>query len=313
MQYPVSKLKGLVGFAQAGKVTGGWDGQVTEITTLSDLTKYAADTSPRVLVISKNIVTKTLTKVSVGANKTFVGSFGERTLENIHLRATASTKNIILQNIVFKHDKAINANDDIQVYWNQGKGFWIDHCSFVGHQWGPEDGSVDKLLYIGDSADYATISNCYFGNHKYGVILGHPEDDNSKVYEGLPHLTICHNHYENMDVRAPGLMRYGYYHVYNNFINKFHLGFTLGTGAKIVSEYNLFGEGSQNKGMLDDKGNGTFTDTGSVPTITGQKSPKSTWNPNSNYTYSLTKKDSEIRAFVTANAGARSSGLVFGS
>ena len=312
MQYPVSKLKGLVGFAQAGKVTGGWDGKVIEISTLNDLEQYADDTIPRVLVIRKNISAGKLTKVRVGANKTFVGSFGERTLENIHLRATDSTKNIILQNIVFKHDKAIKANDDIQVYWNKGHGFWIDHCSFVGHQWGTEDGSLDKLLYIGDSADYATISNCYFGNHKYGVILGHP-DDKTTVYDGKPHLTICHNHYENMNVRAPGLMRYGYYHVYNNFIDRFNLGFTLADRAKIVSEYNVFGEGRQNKGMLDDKGNGTFTDTGSFPAITSQKSPKSTWSPNSNYSYSLTKNEALIRTFVTANAGARSSGLVFGN
>jgi pectin lyase len=248
----------------------------------------------------------------MGANKTLIGSFQNRTLENIHLRATAQSQNIILQNIVFKHSANIKQNDDIQVYLNYGSQYWIDHCSFVGHSWSTSDGSADKLLYIGEKADYATISNCFFGNHKYGFIFGHPADDNDKAFNGYPRLTLCHNRFDNLEVRAPGLMRYGYFHVYNNYINNFHLGFTLAQNANILSESNYFGEGSQNKGMLDDKGTGTFTDTNSVPPITNQKSPKAQWTALSNYGYTL-KTAAQAKEFAQKNAGAQAGVLVFGS
>lgn len=159
MSYPQTKLSGLTGFAKAANVTGGWSGSVVSINTLDELKNNIADNTPRVLVINSNISTPTLTKVSLGANKTLVGSFQNRTLNNIHLRATATSQNIILQNLVFQHSQNIKDNDDIQVYLNYGNKYWIDHCSFVGHNWTPDDGSLDKLMYIGDKADYATISN----------------------------------------------------------------------------------------------------------------------------------------------------------
>lgn len=311
MSYPQTKLTGLTGFAKAASVTGGWSGSVVSITTLDQLKKNIADNTPRVLVIDRNISAPTLTKVPLGANKTLVGSFQNRTLNNIHLRATESSQNIIFQNLVFQHSQSIKDNDDIQLYLNYGSKYWVDHCSFVGHSWSSNDGSLDKLLYIGDKADYATISNCLFSNHKYGLILGHPADDNNTDYNGFPHLTLCHNHFENMEVRAPGLMRYGYFHVYNNYINHFHLGFTLAQNANILSENNYFGAGSENKGMLDDKANGTFNDTGSVPAITNQKSPKTNWTASSNYSYTL-KTAVQAKAFATTNAGAQSASLVFG-
>ncbi|KTB66734.1 UNVERIFIED_ORG: pectin lyase [Pseudomonas fluorescens] len=312
MSYPESKLTGLTGFALAAKVTGGWAGQVVSITTLDQLKANIGDTTPRVLVINSNISAASLTKVNMGANKTLIGSFQNRTLENIHLRATAQSQNIILQNIIFKHSASIKANDDIQVYLNYGSQYWIDHCSFVGHSWSTTDGSEDKLVYIGEKADYATISNCFFGNHKYGLIFGHPADDNKSEFNGYPRLTLCHNRFDNMEVRAPGLMRYGYFHVYNNYVNNFHLGFTLAQNANILSESNYFGEGSQNNGMLDDKGTGTFTDTNSVPAITRQKSPNAKWTARSNYNYTL-KTAAQAKEFTQKNAGAQAVALVFGS
>lgn len=311
MSYPTSKLTGLTGFAKAAKVTGGWSGPVVSINNLEQLKSNIADTTPRVLVLNSNISASSLTKVSMGANKTLVGSFQNRVLKNIHLRATPNSQNIILQNVVFQHSQGINQNDDIQVYLNYGSKYWIDHCSFIGHSWSSDDGSTDKLLYVGDKADYVTISHCSFSNHKYGLILGHPADDNNPAYNGYPHLTICHCHFENMQVRAPGLMRYGYFHVYNNYINQFQLGFTLAQNANILSENNYFGAGSERNGMLDDKGNGTFTDKGSIPAITNQKSPPAQWTASSNYSYTL-KTTTEAKSFATANAGAKPGSLVFG-
>ncbi|ANE76004.1 pectin lyase [Dickeya solani] len=314
MAYPTTGTSGMVGFAKAGSTTGGTGGTVVSITSLSDLKTHVAGTDAKILVINANISASALTKVTLGANKSIIGSYSSNTLTNIHFRSASSSKNIIFQNLTFKHTSTINGNDDIQIYLTSGSKYWLDHLTFPGHDYTLTDGGLDKLIYIGEKADYVTISNCLFKNHEYGLIFGYPQDgsSNGSTYDGYPHLTICHCYFSNIYVRAPGLMRYGYYHAYNNFIDKYQLGFTLAQNAKIVSEYNYFGTTtSSNKGMLDDKGTGTFTDTGSTPSITNQTSSASKWAPSSNYSYTL-KTVSEAKTFTQKYAGVQSSSLTFG-
>ena len=50
----------------------------------------------------------------------------------------------------------------------------------------------------------------------------------------------------------------------DNFIYDFHLGYTPYTGCNIYSEKNYFDAGSHKGAVVDDKGVGGFTDTGSV-------------------------------------------------
>ena len=119
---------------------------------------------------------------------------------------------MIFQNLTFNHSANINANDDIQMYITSGSNYWIDHVTFSGHSYSSSGSDLDKLLYIGDRADYITISNSKFANHKYGIILGHPNDGNSS-YNGVPHVTMSNNYFENLYVRGPGLMRYGFFHI----------------------------------------------------------------------------------------------------
>lgn len=310
MSYPDSKLAGISGFAKAQGVTGGWAGSVVYVETLDQLQKALEDTTPRVVVLNRNIRADSLTKVYLGANKTLVGSYENRTLNNIHFRSTEASGNIIFQNLVLQHSREINQNDDIQLYLSHGNKYWIDHVTWEGHEWADSDHSTDKLLYIGAKADWATVSNCLFKNHRYGLIFGWPADDQTG-YDGFPHLTVCHCHFENVYTRAPGLARYGYFHFYNNYINNFALGFTIATGAKIVSEANYFGAGSEKNGMLDDKGTGTFTDSGSYPALPNKTSPPSKWTPSSNYAY-VAKTAQEAKQFTTEYAGAQSARLVFG-
>jgi len=89
-------------------------------------------------------------------------------------------------------------------------------------------------------------------------------------------------------------------------------GFTLAQNANILSERNCFGEGSQNKGMLDGKGSGMFTDTNSVPPITHQKSPKTQWTATSNDAQTL-KAAAQAKGFTQKNAGAKAAARVFGN
>ncbi|XP_031631966.1 uncharacterized protein LOC116346170 [Contarinia nasturtii] len=283
-QSGTDKLAGMVGFAKAANVTGGWGGEVVQVNTIQDLINYVGESVPRVLMIQRDIRASSLTKVQMGSAKSIVSNNGA-TLYNIYLRATTASSNIVFQNLAFEHSPNNKGNDDIQLYLNYGTGYWIDHCSFVGHKWSPDDGSLDKLLYIGEQASLATISNCFFANHRFGLIFGHPGDDTNVVADGDVRLTMCNNHFESLGNRAPGLFRYGHYHVYNNYIENYGLGFTVATNGDVVSEYNYFGSSTTKNGMLDDKGSGTFYDIGSVPAITNQLSPSVNWNPASIYSY----------------------------
>ncbi|XP_031635191.1 uncharacterized protein LOC116348351 [Contarinia nasturtii] len=283
--------KAMVGFAAVAKTTGGQAGKMIQINNLADLIKYVNDSVPRVLMINKDIKAPKLTKVLMGSDKTIIGSPKNVRLYNIYLSATKKSKNIIFQNLIFEHSPINNGNDDIQLYLNYGKGYWIDHCSFVGHAWSLDDGSNDKLLYIGEKASHATISNCFFGNHKYGPTFGYLEDNLKVQGNADTHVTIYDNHFENVEIGAPGQMRYGHYHVYNNYINNCQVGFKVSKNAVVVSEYNYFSVNTKNNGngMLDDRKDGKFSDTGSVPTI-HQKCPKSNWRASSAYKYKAVER-----------------------
>lgn len=250
-QQPLRSLRltstnGLTGFAGQAKngngaskpsTTGGKNGQVIYINNLNDLKNQLGDLTPKILVIEKNISASSKTVVNIGSNKSLIGSYAQNKLVNIHLKTTSNSANVIFQNLTFEHSANINDNDndDIQLYLTAGTNYWIDHVTFAGHNYDSNGSDLDKLLYVGLSADYVTISNSKFANHKYGLILGYPDDGN-KSYDGLPHITIANNYFENLQVRGPGLMRYGYFHVENNYINICFFPFTVLFFINVCSE-----------------------------------------------------------------------------
>lgn len=292
-------------------ITGGVLGTVVNVSSLSELQRYASGATPYTIVIGRDISASLLTKVNVGKNKTFVGSYGSNTLNNIHFRCISDSGNIIFKNITFSHSSGINANDDIQVYISSGNKFWLDHCTFTGHS-RTMSSDVDKFIYVGLYADYVSVTECEFGIHKYGLILGY-YDDNVRKYAGYPRMTIANNYFHGTATRAPGLMRYGYFHAYNNYVYDFHLGYTPYTGANIYSENNYFDKGSQAGSVLDAKpGKGAFTDSGSVlsSSIRNTGVPTTSWRPSSNYSYS-TKAATEVPAWCKNHTGSQSSTLVY--
>lgn len=282
--YPNINIKNMNGFAKEFNTTGGENGQRVVVTDLPSLIREAGDTQSKIIIINGEISSPTKVRVTLGRNKTIVGAFGGKNiLNNIHLITSDQSANIILENLVFKHSPNIKGNDDIQVYIRSGKQYWIDHCSFVGHEWSDNDGSLDKLIYVGALADGITISNSLFSNHRYGAIFGYPSDEYDEHYNGYPRMTISNNVYRNIEVRSPGLMRYGYYHVYNNLIQQYHLGYTLAQSAKVLSENNVFEMGNE-KGLVDDKKNNTsFTDIGSYPTSIQRFSKPQSWKVSYDY------------------------------
>ncbi len=296
---------------EKASITGGILGEVVYVNNLEDLQKYAKGSTAYMIVINGNISKSTLTKVNVGKNKTFVGKFGSANLDNIHFRCTSDSGNVIFKNITFSHDEEKNENDDIQMYISDGNNFWIDHCSFAGHE-EKTSTDVDKHLYVGLKADFVSVTGCYFGGHKYGLILGYPSEDGEGIYSGYPHMTIANNYFYNNYTRAPGLMRYGYFHCYNNFILGFNLGYTPYTGCNIYSENNYFDKGIYAGRVVDDKGVGAFTDVGSVLSsdISNITTAATNWRPMTNYSYE-TRNSNDAKTWAQKYAGAQNNKIVY--
>lgn len=292
-------------------ITGGVLGAVVNVSSVSELQRYASGATPYTIVIGRDISASSLTKVNVGKNKTFVGSYGSNTLNNIHFRCISDSGNIIFKNITFSHSSGINANDDIQVYISSGNKFWLDHCTFTGHT-RTTSSDVDKFIYVGLYADYVSVTGCEFGIHKYGLILGY-YNDNSRQYAGYPRMTIANNYFHGTATRAPGLMRYGYFHAYNNFVYDFHLGYTVYTGSNVYSENNYFDKGNNSGAVLDVyPGVGAFTDSGSVlsSNVKNVGVPTTSWRPSKNYDYSAINAN-DVPSWCQRNAGSQSSTLVY--
>ncbi|WP_326849711.1 RICIN domain-containing protein [Bacillus haynesii] len=314
---PSDGLEGFAGYAKEtnGKqktgTSGGLLGKVVYVNNLGELKTNIEGSTPRTIVVSSNIGASAKTVLTVGANKTIIGSYEKHKLNNVYFKTKADSGNVIFKNLVIAHDASINENNDIPVYITDSRNYWIDHVTFQGHSYSANGHDLDKLLYVGAKADYVTLSHSTFTDHRYGLILGWPQDDKQyhSIYNGYPRMTISHNRFENLYVRAPGLMRYGYFHAKNNYINNYHLGFTITTLAKIYSEANYFGTGSE-KGILDDYGDGSFKDVGSYPAIKGQKSTETNWRPSSNYSY-RTMKAGNAKTFAERYAGAQRTALYY--
>lgn len=292
-------------------VTGGLFGKTVYVSDFSSLSSYCSGTTPYTIVINGNISMSDLSKIYVGQNKTIIGSFSANTLNNVHFRCTSSSGNVIFKNITFKHDADKNENDDIQMYISDGNNFWVDHCTFTGHSTTTSE-DVDKHMYVGLKADFVSVTGCVFMGHKYGLILGYPSEDGAGTYSGYPRMTICNNYFYNVLTRAPGLMRYGYFHCYNNFIYGFNLGYTPYTGANIYSEKNYFAAGDYKGCVVDDKGVGGFTDTGSVlsSSVSSLSTGSTSFRPSSNYSYA-TRSAADAKTWAQTYAGVQSSSIVY--
>ena len=299
-------------------VVGGVFGQTVTVYSLSDLQKYASGSTPYTIIIGSNISQNSLTKVNVGSNKTFIGSYQAHNLNNIHFRNIKSSGNNIYKNLTFTHSVNINNNDDIQMYISDGNNFWLDHCSWPGHDMNRDSNihhnDTDKFLYVGLKANYVSVTDCFFGGHKYGLILGYPNEDGRNTYSGYPCMTICNNYFKQTLTRAPGLMRYGFFHCYNNYIYDFDLGYTPYTECDIYSEKNCFEKGNHKGCVVNDMDyQGRFTDSGSVLSwsISNLKIAGSTnWRPNSNYGYA-TRNANSAKSWVVSNAGAQNHSLAY--
>ena len=332
-------LQGFAGYSKdmSGRVKacdiGGALGKVVEVQNFDQLKAACTSTDPCTIVITKNISkTGTYTKDSNGRyrfkdaiiymqpNKTVIGSYGANSLYNVYFQTYNETygpgHDIILRNIRISHDKELN-NDNIWEF-AYGTNFWIDHCEFVGHD--KLNGAStklddwDKFLNFKGTTDFITISDNKFGLHEYGVLLGYPADDEAtyKTYNNHPLATLADNYYKDTLTRAPALMRYGYFHSFNNYVDKFSMAYTVHTASKIYAENCYYSNGGN---VICDWNEvtypGSYAESGSVfvsckRTQIEGKAKKCTWRPNANYTYSV-KSAEEAKNYCIKYTGAQSS------
>ncbi|MGN0612397.1 MAG: RICIN domain-containing protein [Porcipelethomonas sp.] len=291
---------------------GGLFGEIVEASTFDELKSYAESDTPYTIVVTADMKVTSLEKDSSGRyycpdgriyvhdNKTIIGSYSAHTLYNVQF-CTSSSKgtgnNLIIKNFDLQHDSESNGNDSIVVYFGSGQNLWVDHCTFTGHSdyntasTGLED--WDKFFACCYDADYCTVSDSSFGLHEYGLILGYPSDDENSYnnYNNFPRMSLVGNYFNETLTRGPGLMRYGYFHSLNNYVNDFSMAYTVHTASKVFAE-NCFYENGGN--VICDWNTvtypGSYAETGSTSvgcsrtTIEGY-AQDCTWRPSSNYSY----------------------------
>ncbi len=317
---------------------GGLFGETVEVTTFADLKKYATSDTPYTIVVTNNISVMELNmngsrymctagRIYVHSNKTIIGSYSANTLFNVQFCTSTNSgtgNNIIIKNFDMQHDAESNNNDSIVCYFGSGQNIWVDHVTFTGHDnygYAPQTGQVDedKFLACCYDADYCTVSDCYFGAHKYGLILGYPSDDANSYnnYNNFPRMSLIANKFDDTNTRGPGLMRYGYFHSLNNYVDTFSMAYTVYTACKIYAENCYYANGGN---VICDWGSpyspGAYSESGSIfvdcgRTVQGADSNSTagacSWRPTSNYSY--VKLDAEsAKNYCNSYSGRQTSG-----
>lgn len=323
------------GNIKAGDI-GGLFGEVVEVGDFATLKKYAESDTPYTIVVNKNISVTNLTldssgnhyycpdgRINVGDNKTIVGSYGNHTLNNVQfLTSNKKGNNVIIKNFEINHDAKSNGNDSIQVYFKSGQNLWVDHVTFTGHSgyntMGEDVPDWDKFLACCYEADYCTVSDSSFGLHEYGLILGYPDDteESYKNHNNYPRMTLISNKFNKTLTRAPGLMRYGYFHSFNNYVYDFSMAYTVHSDCKLFAE-NCYYDGASTKGNVVCDWNevthaGAFADSGSkgvnCKRLGIEGSAKiCTWRPTSNYSYVTVTADN-AKNYCDAYSGCQTAG-----
>lgn len=325
---------------------GGTLGKTVEVSNFDELKAACTSSDPCTIVITKNISkTGTYKKDGNGRyrfsdaiiymqpNKTVVGSYGAHSLYNVYFRTYNKNygpgHNLIFRNIQISHDKELNSENIWEFAY--GYNFWIDHCEFVGHS-GINTASTkmddwDKFLNFkgntdNDNTDFITVSDCKFGLHEYGVLIGYPVDTQEayNTFNGTPHATIANNYYDKCITRAPALMRYGYFHSFNNYVVNFDMGYTIYTACKLYAESNYYNGGTGKGSVVNDtvsssdissKYPGQYTEVGSTLTgskysLSGKTAKACSWRPSSNYSYNA-KSAADAKSYCEKYSGPQSS------
>lgn len=319
---------------KAGAI-GGLLGKTVQVNNARDLINALNSTEPMTVVLTGNIDMRSYTNTRIRDNKTLVGSYSSRTIQDCQLRTNNEngvvgdnpSDNIIIRNINFE---AVNNEDKILVQVWSSRNIWIDHCNF-NSKLNRNVEEVGKFIWINTpyanyrdkkdlyrSPDYITISYSTFKNRFWTVAYGTQNGETSRV-----RTTLMYNVWDQCVRRCPQIGN-GNGHIYNNLFFGNDRGndnstsqIIGGDGSNIVSEKCRF-QSLTGKEIIAGQGSDPYRDNGSYTSKTSSATPqtlnftqkvKSNWNPgNENYGYSLldayNTKGTDTKNFCQAYAGA---------
>ncbi|KAL2267143.1 hypothetical protein VTJ83DRAFT_4420 [Remersonia thermophila] len=218
-----------LGFATLnGGTTGGYGGNVTIVSTLSEFTAVVGErnTQPAIVVVNGTIVGDA--KVRIGSNKTIIGLPGSGFVGiGLYFK---NQRNLILRNIVSSFVEAKNG-DVLGI--DGSTNVWVDHCEFYSSLAADKD-VHDGLVDSTHGADFITISHTYFHDHWKGSLVGH-NDRNAAEDQGKLRITYANNHWKNVNSRGP-LIRFGTGHVYNSMATAINTRMS----AQVLVQNNVF-------------------------------------------------------------------------
>jgi len=247
-----TNLSGLIGFATVpgyGVMTTVGAGNGASIVTVSSYADFVAavgDSMPRIVQVNGRI-TGSGPMVDVGSNKTIIGMGTSATLDGFGLDINGWTPREVeefgtdvcepesmdefprVSNVVVRNLTFVNSPDDsvnIQCYSHH---VWVDHCTFNA----ATDGSLD----VKRGSDLVTVSWNRFVSTDKTMLLGHSED-NGEQDRGFLRVTYHHNWFDDTATRTPRV-RFGFAHVFNNYLNSSDYFLGLGIEAKIYAEGNF--------------------------------------------------------------------------
>ncbi|WP_207425886.1 polysaccharide lyase family 1 protein [Pedobacter sp. SYSU D00535] len=293
-----------IGYAMVdGKTTGGQGGQTVTVSSLSALKTAAASSAPMIIQVSGTITGTG--SVQVKSNKSIIGLKGA-TLNGVGIKVFG-VSNVIIQNLKIQNVRVgTDDNDGINVKF-ASHHVWIDHCELSAdrnHGWEYYDGLID----ITRESNYVTVSWTKFRDSHIplligGGIAGHESD------RGKLKITLHNNHFYNISERAPD-MKYGYVHMFNNYIqNNSGYGVAALAGGTVRMDNNYFANSNRPitttykgypAGYISGANTNIYSGSGSNNITTSA----STWLPPYEYK-SVLVAAANVPQVVSAGAGPR--------
>jgi len=226
-----------IGFATLnGGTSGGKGGQVVMVSTYADFKSYAESATPHVILVSGTISNGANGGVvRVGSNKSLVGVGSSAFLDGIGLLIN-NASNIIVQNLRISLAGVTTRTDTGGVYTSSGDGglprilvndgdaisiagtsknIWIDHCELFSESPSVQTNGdlYDGLIDIKGQTGFITISWNFLHDHHKGGLVGASDTD---LFADRK-ITLHHNHYSNVRLRAP-MYRGAVGHFFNNYV-----------------------------------------------------------------------------------------------
>lgn len=212
--------------------TGGQAGRHVSVSSLEELTAYAAAEEPLVIFLKGSITAQDYVKIPVASNKSFIGTGAGVELVNAGFKLI-NVSNVIFRNFTVRDSyipgdwdgkRPDNDRDGIQL--DTSHHVWVDHMKF--ERMG--DGMIDTRK----DSDYLTYSWNVFADNNKALGVGWTSNAVTKM-------TIHHNWIRNTVQRNFSLDNTAAAHVYNNYLQDVgQYGMMGRNAAKVVLEGNYF-------------------------------------------------------------------------